>query len=144
MSRPTVLALDLEGTLISNAYSQIPRPGLRAFLAASAELAPRIVVFTTVPEPVFRTIAVNLVARGESPTWFPDTEYIAWPGPKKDLALVPDVNASAVRIVDDDPERFAVPDQLASWVTIAHFAPPYSEHDTGFETVLAVLKGHFK
>lgn len=32
MMRPTVLALDLEGTLISNAMSQIPRPGLHAFL----------------------------------------------------------------------------------------------------------------
>lgn len=30
--RPTILALDLEGTLISNAISQIPRPGLKTFL----------------------------------------------------------------------------------------------------------------
>ena len=27
-----VIALDLEGTLISNAHSQIPRPGLYRFL----------------------------------------------------------------------------------------------------------------
>lgn len=26
--KPTILAMDLEGTLISNAVSQIPRPGL--------------------------------------------------------------------------------------------------------------------
>jgi hypothetical protein len=30
--RISVLALDLEGTLISNAVSQFPRPGLLAFL----------------------------------------------------------------------------------------------------------------
>jgi hypothetical protein len=30
--KPTILALDLEGTLISNAISQIPRPGLHCFL----------------------------------------------------------------------------------------------------------------
>ena len=29
--RPSILALDLEGTLISNAVSQIPRPGLYNF-----------------------------------------------------------------------------------------------------------------
>jgi hypothetical protein len=31
--RPTVLAVDLEGTLISNTMSQIPRPGLFMFLS---------------------------------------------------------------------------------------------------------------
>lgn len=29
---PTILAMDLEGTLISNVVSQIPRPGLLDFL----------------------------------------------------------------------------------------------------------------
>jgi len=41
-----VLALDLEGTLISNAMSQIPWPGLAGFLNRCAELFPRIVMFT--------------------------------------------------------------------------------------------------
>lgn len=36
--RPTILALDLEGTLISTAYSQIPQPGLRHFLTQGKRL----------------------------------------------------------------------------------------------------------
>ena len=38
-----VLALDLEGTLVSNAMSQIARPGLRDFLEFCGEAFPRIV-----------------------------------------------------------------------------------------------------
>lgn len=143
MRCPTTLALDLEGTLISNAYSQIPRPGLLAFLVACAELAPRIVMFTTVPESRFREIATSLAARGEAPAWFADVEYIAWPGPRKDLAAIPAVDLAEVRIVDDDPERFAVPAQLPQWIPIPCFDAPYDESDKGFESVLPVLRRQF-
>ena len=34
--RPRVLAMDLEGTLVSNAVSQLPRPGLYDFLEWAA------------------------------------------------------------------------------------------------------------
>jgi hypothetical protein len=50
LAPPRVLALDLEGTLISNAASQIPRPGLYEFLASCQQLFQRIVIFTTVSE----------------------------------------------------------------------------------------------
>ena len=39
-----VLALDLEGTLISNAMSQIARPGLREFLEFCGDRFPRLVI----------------------------------------------------------------------------------------------------
>jgi hypothetical protein len=55
--RPTILAMDLEGTLISNAVSQIPRPGLYQFLESAKCLFDELVIFTTVPEPKFRQIA---------------------------------------------------------------------------------------
>ena len=45
-----VLALDLEGTLISNAMSCIPRPGLFAFLEGCREMFARVVLFTAVLE----------------------------------------------------------------------------------------------
>ena len=50
--RPKILALDLEGTLISNAVSQIARPGLRPFLDEVRGQFDQLVVFTTVPEPL--------------------------------------------------------------------------------------------
>src|SRR5690606_29950088 len=70
MSPPKVLALDLEGTLISNAVSQIPRPGLFDFLTRCRDSFSRIVMFTTVSEKRFRDIAGLLVKEGFAPTWF--------------------------------------------------------------------------
>ena len=52
-----VIALDLEGTLISNAISQIPRPGLNKFLELCRSITNRVVIFTAVKEEVFRGIA---------------------------------------------------------------------------------------
>ena len=60
----TTLALDLEGTLISNAMSQIPRPGLNDFLVRSRALFDRVVIYTAVAESRFRGIAAQLAAEG--------------------------------------------------------------------------------
>jgi hypothetical protein len=49
------IALDLEGTLISNAVSQFPRPGLFTFLEYCHENF-RLVIFTAVNEVRFRSI----------------------------------------------------------------------------------------
>lgn len=92
-----VLALDLEGTLISNAMSQIPRPGLAEFLTRCAELFPRIVMFTTVKEDRFRKIARLLVDERVAPSWFAEMEYITWHGETKDLKFVPGVHPSTYR-----------------------------------------------
>mgnify|MGYP004712337163 CR=1 FL=1 len=54
--RPTILAMDLEGTLISNAVSQIPRPGLYQFLEAVNSKFDRLGIYTTVPEALLRSI----------------------------------------------------------------------------------------
>lgn len=70
-----MLALDLEGTLVSNAMSQIPRPGLYAFLERCKCLFPRIVMLTTVEQGRFRQIAVLLVEEGYAPPWFSEVEY---------------------------------------------------------------------
>ena len=86
-----VIALDLEGTLISNAMSQFPRRGLRQFLDFCGWAAPRVVVYTAVREARARTILCTLVREGTAPAWFGDIEYIQWSGPFKDLSFtVPD------------------------------------------------------
>jgi len=48
--RPIILALDLEGTLIPVAASQIPGPGLMEFLNYASSTFNRIVMFTSVPQ----------------------------------------------------------------------------------------------
>lgn len=89
---PSILALDLEGTLISNAMSQIPRPGLCEFLSTCRELFPRVVIFTTVKETRFREIARLLVEENLAPRWFAEIVYISRQGETKDFGFIPGAN----------------------------------------------------
>jgi hypothetical protein len=136
-----VLALDLEGTLISNAMSQIPRPGLAEFLTGCAELFPRIVMFTTVKEERFRKIARLLVDEGVAPDWFADMEYITWHGETKDLQFVPGVQPHQVLLVDDF-EKYVHPGQEAQWLQVEYFDYPYGSTDTGLAKMLQTLAAH--
>lgn len=134
-----VLALDLEGTLISNAMSQIPRPGLAAFLTRCAELFPRVVMFTTVKEDKFRQIARLLVEEKVAPDWFADIEYVTWHGETKDLGFVPGVAPHQVLLVDDF-EKYVHPGQEAQWLQIEYFDYPYESTDTGLAKMLQILE----
>ncbi|EPG2415749.1 NIF family HAD-type phosphatase [Stenotrophomonas maltophilia] len=98
--RPTILALDLEGTLISNAVSQIPRPGLYQFLEAVHELFEHLVIYTTVPEAAFRRISRLLVEEGGVPSWFAELPYTFWGGATKDLRYVSPILGAAL-LLDD-------------------------------------------
>jgi NLI interacting factor-like phosphatase len=64
------IALDLEGTLISNAVSQFPRPGLFTFLEYCHQNFNRLVIFTAVNEVRFRSIARILVEAQNVPALF--------------------------------------------------------------------------
>ncbi|WP_238978873.1 NIF family HAD-type phosphatase, partial [Novilysobacter arseniciresistens] len=125
-----VLALDLEGTLISNAVSQIPRPGLTDFLTECRALFPRIVIFTTVREPLFRHIARGLLNECFVPAWFADLEYVDWSGPAKDLRVIPRVQWPLVLLVDDC-QAYVHPGQEEHWVPIEQFCSPYRDTDRG-------------
>lgn len=134
-----VLALDLEGTLISNAMSQIPRPGLYAFFERCRALFPRLVMFTTVNEEKFREIARLLVEEGAAPAWYSDIEYINWSGKTKDLGFVPNAAIADIHLIDDF-DIYVHPGQEAQWLPIAYFDYPYDASDTGLETMLAQLE----
>ena len=138
MSRPTVLALDLEGTLISNAASQIPRPGLHEFLEGCAEIFPRIVMYTTVSEARFRPIAQLLVDEALAPTWFAPIEYVSWSGPTKDLAMIDGANVEECVLLDDF-EDYVHQGQHAQWVRVDCFAHPYPQSDSGLDKALTDL-----
>jgi len=136
---PHVLALDLEGTLISDAKSRIPRPGLFQFLECCAELFPRIVAFTAVNEEDFRVIARQLAANGNTPPWFADIEYIRWHGGIKNLAFISGIQPCEAVLADDFAE-FAHPEQRAQFVKVKHFEHPFSETDSGLLRLLRLLK----
>lgn len=61
--QPYVLAIDLEGTLISNAVSQFSRSGLYNFLEYCHNNFCRIVIFTAVSELHFRNIAITFILK---------------------------------------------------------------------------------
>lgn len=96
-----MLALDLEGTLISNAVSQIPRPGLFEFLEKVSQIFERLVIYTTVREEKFREIAALLSSEGHVPSWFVEPEYIAWSGETKNLRCAPGIDVHQVLLVGD-------------------------------------------
>lgn len=125
-----VLALDLEGTLISNGVSQIPRPGLYPFLEDICEITPEIVIFTTLSRELTRQIQGTLTGEGAVPEWFLDLPYVPWSGRKKKIdhirALYP--GESIVPMLVDDHKLHAE-GQEEHIILLEQFAPPY-EADT--------------
>lgn len=135
-----VIALDLEGTLISSAISQIPRPGLYNFLVECKRLARRVAMFTAVREPVFRTIAETLCEDGFAPTWFQDIEYVEWDhGMTKSLNFIKNARIERCVIIDDLREYIHT-DQYAQYIHIQQFTSPYSKDDDEFAKIVNELK----
>lgn len=135
--KPTILALDLEGTLISNAISQIPRPGLYPFLEDIQGQFDQLMMFTTVPEEHFRSIATLLVREGSAPDWFAELPYIRWSGKTKDLCLASPRLGDALLL--DDHEPYVHPGQKHLWVPIPLFGSPYPPSDNGLSIALQRL-----
>lgn len=139
VKKASILALDLEGTLISNAMSQFPRPGLFEFLTRCQELFSRIVIFTTVSEDRFRSIADRLVQEGHAPPWFASIEYVTWNGPTKDLAFIPGARPDDAILVDDFA-AYVHPGQESRWVEVEHFDYQGSTRDEGLRKLIPVLE----
>lgn len=137
--RPVVLALDLEGTLISSAVSQFPRPHLFSFLERCQTLFSRIVMFTTVNEPRFRQIAQTLADEHTVPAWFPQIEYVHWDGATKDLSFIPGCDVEDAWLVDDIA-AYVHPGQHVQWVQVEPFEPPFDQSDTGLTKVLLEIE----
>lgn len=129
--RPTILALDLEGTLISNAISQIPRPGLRSFLDEMRSNFDKLVLFTTVPKDRVQAIGTLLAKEGSVPAWFSGLQYIDWSGKTKDLRYVSPDLGNALLLDDHGP--YVHPGQEHLWVEIPLFGSPYPPDDNGLE-----------
>lgn len=133
-----IIALDVEGTLISNGVSQFARPGLGRFLEFCRSTFDRVVVFTTLPEDRFRAVATGLIERGEAPPWFATVEYVYWHGPHKRLEFIGGCEPHQVLLLDDI-EGYIAPDQRSQWVTVHPFEPPYDRGDAELKRIEAML-----
>lgn len=118
-----VIALDLERTLISDAYNREPRPGLFEFLQFCLQAVERVVLFTAVSKRIAMMVLNDLSAQGAIPdTFVEQIEYIEWDGSYKDLRYIPQTSLPEVVIVDDD-EGWILPEQQAHWIGIAAYDP---------------------
>ena len=138
-TRRNVVALDLEGTLISNAISQIPRPGLYSFLDECRALSPHVVLFTYVRPLRVREIIAGLVADSLVPAWFIAVECVEWDGATKDLRFIRDCHVESAVLVDDLAADVH-PGQELNWVPAPPFEAPYPEDDRGLDAVLRELR----
>jgi hypothetical protein len=138
MPRETVLALDLEGTLISNAVSQFPRPGLHAFLVFCRDHFERVYLYTAVRDAVGEAIVRTLVCENSAPEWFLDVPFVRWSHDRKDLNHIPNARPCDCLLLDDNRD-YVVDDQLAQWIPIAKFEAPYSDTDRELERVQLVI-----
>lgn len=123
-----VLALDLEGTLVSNAMSQIPRKGLYDFLAWCLRTFPRVVMFTAVEEEEARAVMEGLVKEELAPKEMTAVDYVQWSGRWKSLSFIEDVVPDQCLIVDDDVEWIA-PEDRHRWIPIEYWETPYRSDD---------------
>jgi hypothetical protein len=139
-SKIKVIALDLEGTLISNAMSQFPRPGLHQFLEFCHNNFERVVIFTAVSEERTRMIIRILAEEGDAPIWFADSlEYVVWNGQYKDLKFVTGVDVHEVLLVDDQ-EAYVHPEQKDQWIPVKEYESPYSQDDDELVFVQDLIK----
>lgn len=140
-ARARVVALDLEGTLISNAMSQFPRHQLHDFLEYCFASFERVTMLTCVEENETRAIMDRLAAEGSAPAGVCSgtgrLEYVRWFGKQKDLKFVPGAEPEEIVFVDDDP-WFIKPSQRQQWVPIAEFKSPYEE-DRELHRVVGIL-----
>ncbi|WP_295614640.1 NIF family HAD-type phosphatase [Chamaesiphon sp. GL140_3_metabinner_50] len=137
--KQVTIALDLEGTLISNAVSQFPRPGLFTFLEYCYQNFDRSVIFTAVNEVRFRAIARTLAEAGDVPDWFVDLEYINWSGTYKDLSFIPQAIINRTILIDDRIE-YIHPDQKDRWLGISSYEYPYPNDDRELDATIERLR----
>ena len=134
------IALDLEGTLISNAMSQIPRPGLYSFIETCAKCTSNLVLYSAVNPDRCRQIMKVLAQEGDVPMWFAEIDIVIWDyrnhSAKKDLTLI-QTNWTCGILVDDI-EEYVAAEQLSSWIPISNY-DGYTKSDVELERVAEVI-----
>jgi hypothetical protein len=133
--KKALLCLDIEGTLVSNAISQIPRPGLYQFLERVAELFD-LMIYTSVSFERVDAIRDLLVAESSVPEWFGDLPVIR---PEKTLKPKSACGRNDAFILDDQEEVIAAGEK-DWWVPISEFLPPYSESDRALDDAFNRLR----
>ena len=139
MPRESIIALDLEGTLISNAVSQFPRPGVRSFLDYCYNAFDSVYLYTAVRDELCVPILKLMVDEGNAPESMLAIPFVQWDRSVKDLANIPDATVEQCLIVDDNAEYIAE-SQRSQWIAVEKFSSPYSDSDTELHRVQSELQ----
>ena len=135
----TTIALDIEGTLISNAVSQFPRPGLFAFLEFCRESFDHVYIYTAVRDETCVPIVRTLIDDGFAPEWLAEISFVQWDRSVKDLGNVPGCSVSESLLLDDNRD-YVVDSQIDQWIEIDKFQSPYPDTDTELQRVQSVIR----
>ena len=138
MARITTIALDIEGTLISNAVSQFPRPGLFGFLQFCRDTFHHIYIYTAVRDEKCIPIVRTLVDDGFAPAWFAEIPFVQWDRSVKNLDHVPGCSTSECLLLDDNRD-YVVDSQLDQWIEIEKFQSPYPDTDSELQRVQSAI-----
>lgn len=130
-----LLCLDLEGTLISNAVSQIPRPELYRFLERVSVWCD-LMIYTSVSQDRVTSIQKLMVAEGEAPPWFQFLPVICTSGTLKPKSACRREDAYLL----DDQSRVIVPGEEGWWISIPEYLPPYDDDDRALSQALDRIK----
>lgn len=135
-----ILALDLEGTLISNAMSQYARPGLYDFLEFCLKEFPRVVIYSAASDNAVERAVKNLVEFGDAPKEFASIEIISWGRNScKDLNFIPNGNVAETVLVDDQIS-YICPNQMKNWIPIEEWDYKGKKGDTELHRVKQLLR----
>lgn len=130
-----LLCLDLEGTLISNAVSQIPRPYLYYFIECAAQLCD-LMIYTSVSAERVNAIRDLLVAEKSVPDLFRSLPVIRPEGHLKPKSACGRENSFLL----DDQAQVVVPGEEDWWIPISEYLPPYSELDDSLLHVVVRIR----
>ena len=144
-----ILALDLEGTLISNIVSQSPRPHLKEFLQFCQDSDFCTVLYTACDTHSARDALMRLERYGHIPRimgMMPIVKWNKFTGPTRNpknlqhaQKMYPGSRLHKCYLVDDISAFVAI-GQQDQWIPVLPFNLPYSRDDTELLRVKSIIQ----
>lgn len=133
-----ILAVDLEGTLISNAVSAFARPRLAEFLGWASTRFAQVVLYTAVPAARAAVVLKRVTELDGVPAAVMPTRVLTQEGPCKGLHHV-DRDTWPILLLDDQAGAVC-PDEVEQWVPIQPWSAPYANDDDGLRGARQLLE----
>jgi hypothetical protein len=145
-----VLAVDLEGTLISNVVSRFPRPRLFEFFEFCQRSSFKTVLFTAVDSQFARSVMMQLERLVSIPVGMGMIPIVDWQKKTGDVhnpknlqyvqKMFPSTKLHNIYLIDDC-EFFVALGQQLQWIQIEHYGTPYSQDDTELLRIMELIRG---